>query len=92
MDTLISIENIINEILSSNTVDEKRLKKNYLMALLKESELVESIPIAARLNTELAIKEAIDNFMINDNYVSRQNLSNVYEHFRGLLMSNLSAA
>ncbi len=92
MDTLVSIENIINEILLSNSVDEKRLKKNHLIAFLKQADLVKSMPIAVRLNTELAIKEAIDSFMIHDNSASRQNLNNTYEHFRGLLKSNLTAA
>lgn len=92
MDTLVSIENIINEILLSDSVDEKRLKKDLLMGFLKQSDLVQSMPIPVRLNTELAIKEAIDSFMIHDNNVSRQNLNSTYKHFCGLLKNNLTAA
>jgi|TARA_B110000014_G_C20122294_1_gene595349 hypothetical protein len=92
MDTIVSIEKIINKILLSSTVDEKRLNKNNLMAYLKEDDLVQSIPVAVRLNTEFAIGEAIDSFMVHDNSVSRENLNNTYANLRDLLLNDIKAA
>lgn len=92
MDTIVSIEKIINEILLSSSVDEKRLKKNVLITYLKESNLVQSIPVAVRLNTELAIKEAIDSFMIHDNFTSREGLTSAYSGLLQLLLNDSKAA
>lgn len=78
MNNAVLIQKLIQEILTSNTVDEKRTMRNQVVALFKKSELVEYTPIVIRLNTTLALKEAIDNFMVHDNKTSRESLKNTF--------------
>jgi len=78
MENAILIQKLIQEILTSNTVDEKREKRNKVVQLFRESEMIECTPVVIRLNTTLALKEAIDNFMVHDNKSSREALKSVF--------------
>ena len=92
MNNPITIQRLIQEILLSNTIDEKREKRNQVITLFKEAELVESTPVVVRLNTTLALREAIDNFMVYDNYSSREALTNTCEIVSELLVNDFKVA
>ena len=92
MDVLVSIHELINEILLSKTIDEKRIKRNQVITLFKEAELVQSLPVVVKLNTALALQEAIDSFMVHDNCTSRENLNNTYGDLRDLVLNDIKAA
>jgi predicted glycosyltransferase len=87
-----TIHRLIQEILLSNTIDEKRTKKNQVIKLFKEAILVKSTPVVVRLNNTLALQEAIDNFIVHDNYSSRQALTNTYSIVSELLVNDFKAA
>jgi len=92
MDNTILLQKLIQEILASNNVDEKREKRNKAVKLFKESRLVEFTPVVVRLNTTLALKEAIDSFIVHDNPSSREILENTYTIVSELLFDNCQAA
>ena len=92
MDNTTLIQKLIQEILASNNVDEKREKRNKVVELFKESRLVECTPVVVRLNTTLALKEAIDSFIVHDNPSSREILENTYAIVSELLCDNCKAA
>ena len=92
MNNQITIQRLIQEILLSNTIDEKRAKRNQVISLFKEAELIESTPVIIRLNTTLALQEAIDNFMVHDNHSSREALTNTYKVVSDLLVNDFKAA
>jgi len=92
MDNKILIQKLIQEILASNNVDEKREKRNKVVTLFKESRLVECTPVVVRLNTMLALKEAIDSFIVHDNPSSREILESTYTIVSQLLCDNCQAA
>jgi len=92
MKNQVTIQCLIQEILLSNTIDEKRAKRNQVIKLFKEAELVEFTPVVIRLNSTLALQEAIDNFMVHDNTSSREALSNTYAIVSELLVNDFKAA
>jgi len=92
MKNQVTIQCLIQEILLSNTIDEKRTKRNQVIKLFKEAELVEFTPVVIRLNSTLALQEAIDNFMVHDNTSSREALSNTYAIVSELLVNDFKAA
>jgi len=92
MDNTTLIQKLIQEILASNNVDEKREKRNKVVELFKDSQLVECTPVVVRLNTTLALKEAIDSFIVHDNPSSREILENTYTIVSELLCDNCQAA
>ncbi|PHS04074.1 MAG: hypothetical protein COA88_14485 [Kordia sp.] len=92
MNTSITIQRLVQEILLSNTIDEKIEKRNQVITLFKESELVASTPVVIRLNTTLALREAIDNFMVYDNCSSREALTNTCEIVSELLVNDFKVA
>ena len=92
MNNQVTIHRLILEILLSNTIDEKRAKRNQVITLFKEAVLVKSTPVVVRLNTTLALKEAIDNFMVHDNYSSREALTNTYAIVSELFADDFKAA
>jgi len=92
MNNRVTIQCLIQEILLSNTIDEKRAKRNQVITLFKEAELISSIPVVIRLNTTLALQEAIDNFMVYDNYSSREALANTSKIVSDLLVNDFKAA
>jgi len=92
MNNQVIIQRLIQEILLSNTIDEKRAKKNQVIAFFKEAELVKFTPVVIKLNTTLALQEAIDNFMVHDNYSSREALTNICAIVSGLLVDDFKAA
>jgi len=92
MKTTVTIQRLIQEILLSNTIDEKRAKRNQVISLFKEAELVDCTPVVIRLNTTLALKEAIDNFMVHDNPSSRESLTQTYAIVSQLLVNDFKAA
>ena len=91
MNNAVLIQKLIQEILTSTTVDEKREMRNQVVQLFKESELVEYTPVVIRLNTTLALKEAIDNFMVHDNTSSREALKSTLARANQLLYSSNAA-
>jgi len=92
MNNRVTIQCLIQEILLSNTIDEKRAKRNQVITLFKEAELISSTPVVIRLNTTLALQEAIDNFMVYDNYSSREALTNTSKIVSDLLVNDFKAA
>jgi len=92
MDNTILIQKLIQEILASNNVDEKREKRNKVVELFKSSRLIECTPVVVRLNTTLALKEAIDSFIVHDNPSSREIIENTYTIVSELLCDNCKAA
>jgi hypothetical protein len=92
MDAIISIGKIINEILLSNTIDEKRLKRNQVMQLFKEADLVNVMPIVVKLNTALELQEAIDSYIVHDNNTAVDNLNNSFSNLKDLLLNDIKAA
>ena len=92
MNNRVTIQRLIQEILLSNTIDEKRAKRNQVITLFKEAELIKSTTVIIRLNTTLALQEAIDNFMVHDNCSSREALTNAYKVVSDLLVNDFKAA
>ena len=92
MNTPVTLKNLIQEILLSNTIDEKREKRNQVITLFKEAEFVKHTPVVIRLNATLALKEAIDNFMVHDNSSSRESLADTCAIISRLLVNNFKAA
>lgn len=72
------IQNLLIEILASDTIDEKVSKKTLLVRLFKETKLVDYTPVAIKMNTVLELKDGIDNFIVQDNMVSRERLKALY--------------
>lgn len=72
------IENIILSILESNTIDEKTKLGKEAVRLFKNYNSDNSLPIAVQLNLSVSLKDAIDNFIIQDNLTSRETLKNFF--------------
>jgi len=72
------IQKLLLEVLSSNLIDEKISKRELVVQLFKETELVAYTPVAIKMNTFLELKEVIDNFIVQDNMVSRERLKALY--------------
>lgn len=77
---------------SSNSIDEKRGLGAEILELFKEASNSVEIPVAVKLNAMLALREAIDEFIIHDNTVSRNALENNYQYISNLLYNNEEAA
>ncbi len=92
MNNQVKIHCLIQEILLSNTIDEKIAKRNQVIKLFKEAMLVKSTPVVVRLNMTLALQEVIDNFIVHDNYSSRETLTNTYAIVNELLVNDFKAA
>ena len=92
MNNQITMQRLVQEILLSNTIDEKIAKRNQVITLFKEADLIKSTPVVIRLNTILALQEAIDNFMVHDNYSSREALTNTCAIVSELLTNDSKAA
>jgi len=78
MNNKAQIQKLLLEILSSNRIDEKIGKKELVVLLFKETELVAYTPVAIKMNTVLELKDGIDNFIVQDNMVSRERLKALY--------------
>lgn len=72
------IQQLLLEILSSNIIDEKISKKQLVVKLFKKTELVAYTPIAIKMNAILELKDGIDNFIVQDNMISRERLKGLY--------------
>ncbi len=68
------IENIILRILESKSIDEKTKFGKQAVELFKRFNSENDIPIAIQLNLSLRLRDAIDNFVIQDNLTSRETL------------------
>jgi len=70
------IENLIGSILESTSIDEKTRLRKQTVELFKSFNSENDIPIAIQLNLSLRLRDAIDNFIIQDNLTSRETLRN----------------
>ncbi|MFD0964266.1 hypothetical protein [Pseudofulvibacter geojedonensis] len=86
------IQHLISEILIANTIDLKRSLGNQTIELFKQANLINNTPVAIKLNTTLELKEAIDNFCINDNLTNRDALNNILESINQLLVDDKIAS
>jgi len=85
MDNKTLIQKLTLEILASDNIDDKRVKRNQVVELFKGAKLVNHTQIAIRLNTSLELKETIDNYITHDNTTSREALKNMYSFVSQLL-------
>lgn len=85
------IQKLLQELLLTKTVDEKRYLGNQIIKLFKQAEFVSNTPVAIRLNTSLQLKEILDNFTINDNSTNREALKNVFNLIEPLIANDLAA-
>jgi len=92
MDNKILIQNLIQEILASDNIDDKRAMRNQVVELFKESRLVNYTPVAIRLNTSLELKETIDNYITHDNTATREALKSMYQFVSELLCDDVKIA
>ncbi|MFD0964507.1 hypothetical protein [Pseudofulvibacter geojedonensis] len=72
------IEELILRILESNSIDEKTKFGKEAVELFKNLDSEFIIPIAIRLNLSVRLKDAIDNFIIQDNLTSRETLRDFF--------------
>ena len=72
------IENLILSILESTSIDEKTRLGKETVESFKSFNSVNDIPIAIQLNLSLRLRDAIDNFVIQDNLTSRKTLENFF--------------
>lgn len=72
------IENLILSILESSSIDEKTRFRKEVVELFKNYNFDNEIPIAIQLNISLRLRDAIDNFIIQDNLTSRETLENFF--------------
>jgi len=72
------IENLILRILESTSIDEKTMLGKETVELFKSIYSENDIPIAIQLNLSLRLRDAIDNFIIQDNLTSRETLENFF--------------
>jgi len=72
------IQKLLLEILSSNIIDKKISKRELVVELFKETELVAYTPVAIKMNTVLELKDGVDNFIVQDNMASRERLKSLY--------------
>lgn len=70
------IEKLIFRILESTSIDEKTKLGKETVELFKSFNSENDIPIAIQLNLSLRLRDAIDNFVIQDNLTSRVTLEN----------------
>lgn len=82
----VQIQKLLLEILSCKTIDEKISKKELVMKLFKETKLVAHTPVAIKVNTILELKDGIDNFIVQDNLVSREHLKALYVFVSQLML------
>jgi len=85
------IQKILLEILSSNLIDEKISKRELVVQLFKETDLVAYTPVAIKMNTMLELKDGIDNFIVQDNMVSRECLKALYVFVSQLMVDENDA-
>jgi len=71
-------EELIQQILESVSIDEKRELGKEAVELFKSSNSKEGIPIAIQLNLSLRLRDAIDNFIIQDSLTSRETLRDFF--------------
>jgi len=74
MSKLTVIQDYINNLLDSSTIDEKRRIGSMALGWYKQESNNLSIPIAIKLNAQLELKEAIENYLIHDNQESIKKL------------------
>jgi len=72
------IERLILSILESTSIDEKTKFGKEAVELFKKLNSENDIPIAIQLNLSLRLRDAIDNFVIQDNLTSRETLDNFF--------------
>jgi len=72
------IENLILRILESASIDEKTRLRKEKVELFKSFNSENDIPIAIQLNLSLRLRDAIDNFIIQDNLTSRETLESFF--------------
>jgi hypothetical protein len=72
------IERLILRILESTSIDEKTKLGKEAVELFKNFNSENNIPIAIQLNLSLRLRDAIDNFVIQDNLTSRETLENFF--------------
>lgn len=72
------IEKLIFRILESTSIDEKTKLGKETVELFKNFNSVNDIPIAIQLNLSLRLRDAIDNFVIQDNLTSRETLESFF--------------
>ena len=82
------IQHLISEIHIANTIDPKRSLGNQTIELFKQANFINNTPVAIKLNTTLELKEAIDNFCINDNLTKREALNNILESINQLMVDD----
>ncbi len=72
------IESLLLKILASKCIDEKTRLGKQVVNLFKNYHSEHDIPIAIQLNLSLRLRDAIDNFIIQDNLTSRETLANFF--------------
>jgi len=72
------IERLILSILESTSIDEKTKFGKEVVELFKKFNSENDIPIAIQLNLSLRLRDAIDNFVIQDNLTSRETLESFF--------------
>ena len=75
---MVKIERLILRILESTSIDEKTKLGKETVELFKNFNSENNIPIAIQLNLSLRLRDAIDNFVIQDNLTSRETLENFF--------------
>ena len=72
------IEKLILRILESTSIDDKTKYGKETVELFKSFNSENEVPIAIQLNLSLRLRDAIDNFVIQDNLTSRETLENFF--------------
>ncbi len=92
MNNKAAIQKLILEILASDNIEVKRVKRNEVVDLFKAAELVCHTPVAIKLNTALELKEVIDNYITHDNTSTKEALKNMYSFISQLFPDDIKVA
>jgi len=89
MNHKLEIQKLILEILASKIIDEKTSKRELVIQLFKETELVAYTPVAIKVNTVLELKDGIDSFIVHDSMTSRDYLKALYVFVSELMVDSM---
>jgi len=92
MNHKLEIQKLLLEILASRLIDEKTSKRQLVIQLFKETDLVECTPVAIKMNTILELKDGIDSFVVHDSMASRERLKALYVFVSQLMIDELSSS
>ena len=89
MNNKVEIQKLILEILASQVIDEKTRKRQLVVKLFREAELVAYTPVAIKMNTVLELRDGIDSFIVHDSATSRERLKALYVFVSQLMVDSL---